>query len=248
MEKYLYLKNAPIHEAIIDIRVGLPPEFDSKVFLKEKNEMEKMGYPKTEQCWELTAGITFNQEKSSLSHDRVPKGYWFTTENRTSIVQFRKDGFTFNKLKPYTSWGEIEKAAKAAWEVYKKLIGAPQIIRVAVRYINHIELPLPLRNISNYFLITPEVSGRGNRPIKGFMQRTAIDEVEIDGESVVTFASQQGSAEGLIKILLDIDVYKNIADMTLDEPEIWKTLNNCRNIKNRIFFNSVTTATLEKYK
>lgn len=248
MKKYPHLNNAPIHEAIIDIRVGLPPELDSQIFLKEKAVLEKMGYPKIEQCWEFTTGITFNQEKSSMSHDRTPKGYWFKTEDRSSIIQFRKDGFTYNKLKPYSSWKDIQEAAKNAWTIYKKITVEPQIIRVAVRYINHIELPLPLKNISKYFFITPEVAGRENRPIKGFMQRTIIDEVEIDGESVVTFASQQGSSQDFIKILLDIDVYKHVDDMNLPESEIWKILNDCREIKNRIFFNSITEETLEKYK
>jgi uncharacterized protein (TIGR04255 family) len=103
--------------------------------------------------------------------------------------------------------------------------------------------------MSAYFSMIPDVPGREARAIKGFMQRTVIQEPEIEGESAITLASQQSADKDCVRILLDIDVNKRMETTAgVSEADIWNTLDCCRKIKNRIFFSSVTDKTIEKYK
>ncbi len=40
------------------------------------------------------------------------------TPDRLNVAQFRRDGFTFNRLRPYTKWEEIRPEALRLWQLY----------------------------------------------------------------------------------------------------------------------------------
>ncbi len=247
-KRFPHLRNAPIHEALIDIRLSLPPNFDVKKFLTIKSKL-KSKYPMIDERWELTGEIEFAPTGSSQSMQRKSQGYWFKNQEGTKIVQFRNNGFTFNKLRPYSSWSEILKEAKRTWNLYSAIIGRQSIVRLAVRYINHIHLPLPLPNMSQYLVLCPTLPGQGQGSIKGFMNRIVIEEPSIGGETIVTQASQQGASKDSMRILFDIDTSKRIEDNEqLKESDVWKILDELRKIKNRIFFANVTRKTIEMYR
>src|SRR5690625_3345643 len=95
-------KKAPITEALLNIKVQLPPEI-TLINLEQFHEKIKMNYPdkKKIQTWE--GGVEFNSEG-------VPKvdeptgtvdGYIFKSVDGNKMVQARFDGFTFHMLPPY---------------------------------------------------------------------------------------------------------------------------------------------------
>ncbi len=248
MPKYPHLRKAPIHEALIDIRTNISPNFDVKKFLSAHNKF-KSKYPTVDERWEFTGELAFAPTGSSQSMHRKPQGYWFKTKDNASIVQFRNNGFTFNKLKPYTSWAEISKEARRMWKIYKTLVGEVSIVRLAVRYINHIDLPLPLPNMKQYLVLCPSLPGQGGGSIKGFMNRIVVDEPSVAGESVVTQASKQGPNKDLIRILFDIDTSKQLENSkNMKDSDIWRALDKLSQIKNRIFFGNITKKTIGMYK
>ena len=98
------LKNAPITEAIFDIRVNLPPEVDLLTLASYQEDIRNEFPEKKDRiAWE--AGFEI---KKGVPEVIMPKGgtlgYLFLSPDKTRIVQPRLDGYTYNKLRPYDSW------------------------------------------------------------------------------------------------------------------------------------------------
>jgi uncharacterized protein (TIGR04255 family) len=86
----------------------------------------------------------------------IPKGktegYIFHSKNENKIVQARLDGFTFNKLRAYEDWNKFHSEARELWELYDKIIKPISVDRIALRYINRIEIPLPFDDFKHLWL------------------------------------------------------------------------------------------------
>ena len=109
MESTQHLKNAPIREALIDIRVELPENLTAEVFSMLAKEHQG-DFPSQGKARRFKAGFEFRDDGKAIAHaahDASFEGVRLSNENGNEIVQFRTDGFTFNKLKPYTSWDDI---------------------------------------------------------------------------------------------------------------------------------------------
>src|SRR4030067_493876 len=109
MEEYPILKNAPIVEALIDIRVKLPSGVDVKK-IGDIYESIKELYP--EKIEQKISEVEFKLKKEqvkALSHKI--NGYRYISSDKKQILQTRLDGFTFSRLHPYIKWEELRNEA-----------------------------------------------------------------------------------------------------------------------------------------
>src|SRR3972149_10406421 len=120
-EKYPTLPNAPITEALVDIRCKLPKGFKVDQFKSIGSKITRE-YPieKTMKFHETKIDVK-DREQSVPTPDKI-NGYRYESSNGTKIVQLRDDGFTFNRLKPYKNWDEVREEALQLWSYYKELV------------------------------------------------------------------------------------------------------------------------------
>ena len=108
--KYPTLKNAPITEAIVDIRCKLPQDFDVNQFKSIGNKISS-DYPIEKvfkiQRAEIPIGGDFEEGEQNVKTRGELRGYIYESSDGTKVVQLKLDGFTFNRLKPYKDWEEI---------------------------------------------------------------------------------------------------------------------------------------------
>ena len=176
---------APITEALIDIRAQLP-ESVSLIDLEKLHSHIKGEYPdkKPRNLWE--GKVELKQEGAPHTETRVQKlGYLFTRADRTQVVQFRLDGFTFNRLRPYTRWEDVCPQARKLWDLYKAGVKPVEVTRIAVRYINSIEIPSKDFDFDDYFTATPKVPDGLPQILDHFFMRTQIPFAEEDAKAVV---------------------------------------------------------------
>lgn len=57
-------------------------------------------------------------------------GYRFISSDSKQVAQFRVDGFTFNRLAPYTAWNEIVPQVFELWGHYTRTAQPQMIVRV----------------------------------------------------------------------------------------------------------------------
>ncbi len=249
MAEVKHLNNAPITEAIIDFRVKLPSEFKVDTFLELKKTIGDR-FPKVQERKLFSGQLRFKEGKSpqpSTEYHGV-QGYFFRSEDEKNVAQFRIDGFTFSRLKPYTNWEEMFDEARELWGMYSGIAQPEAVTRLAVRYINHINIPLPIEDLSEYFTASPKIPDNIQGVISGFLSKIVVYDDEMDvATNIVQALEKSTKPDKHITVVLDIDSFRT-GDFDVSNGEIWETFANLHNIKNQMFFYSITEETARLFE
>jgi len=248
MANYSLLNNAPIVEALIDIRIRKKEGFDVENFQTLFSQISGQ-YPDKKDRHRWEGKIEFKKgEIPSAGGLDIVDGYVFTSADKKQVFQARIDGFTFNRLNPYDNWEVFRSEAFRLWQLYSKLL-SPEIVRVALRFINKFDIPLfpnPICDFNEYLTSAPNVPEGLPQGISSFLTRVVINEPKLDAAAIVTQAFEQIVDPKYIPIILDIDVFKQMDSIT--EEDAWQMLEKLRDFKNNIFFRSITEKAKELFK
>lgn len=248
MAEYSLLPNAPIIEALIDIRIKAKEDFDFASFLTLHDAISgQYSEKKTRHKWEGRFEFKKGETPITASTEKID-GYIFTSADGKQIFQARIDGFTFNRLQPYDKWETFRDEAFRLWKLYNDLV-SPEIIRVALRFINKIDIPISSQtalDFDDYLTAGPIVPKELPQGISSFLTRVVIHDPETDASAIITQAFEQIVDPKLIPIILDIDAFKQ--KEVFSEEEAWQTLEKLRYFKNSIFFASIKEKTKELFK
>jgi uncharacterized protein (TIGR04255 family) len=241
----IHLPKAPINEAILDIRIKVKESFDISQ-LQSIHESIITEYPKKTTRHELESKVEVKKGEAPVSTtvDKII-GYWFEPSDNKQIFQARINGFTFNRLKPYETWESFRAEAFRLWQLYSKLV-SPEITRIAVRYINKFSVPLPISDFNEYLTAAPVVPAGLPQAVSSFLNRVVIPFPDIDTTAIVTQVFEQLEDPHLLPLILDIDVFK-MDSKGISEEEAWRVLESFRDIKNKIFFASITAKARELF-
>jgi uncharacterized protein (TIGR04255 family) len=249
MAEVRHLNNAPITEAIIDFRVKLPPKFNVEAFRKLKKTIGDR-FPKVEERKLFSSQLRIKKgepQPPSAEYHGV-HGYFFRPEDDKTVVQFRIDGFTFSRLKPYTYWEEMFGEARELWGMYSEIAQPEAVTRLAVRYINHINIPLPVDDLSDYFTASPKIPDNIQGVISGFLSKVVVYDQEMDvSANIVQALEKSTKPDKHITVVLDIDSFKT-GDFNVSNGEMWDIFANLHNLKNQVFFNSITDETARLFE
>lgn len=242
----MHLLKAPITEAILDIRTKIKDPFDVSQ-IQSLQDSIKAEYPIKQTRHEIEGRLELKKGGVPISTaaEKII-GYWFSSSDKKQIFQARIDGFTFNKLKPYETWDSFRNEAHRLWQIYSKLL-SPVIVRVAVRYINKFSVPLPITDFNEYLTAAPIVPKELPQAVGSFLNRVVIPFPEINSSAIITQVFEQLDNPQFLPLILDIDVFK-MDSKGISEEEAWKSLEYFRNIKNQIFFASITSKAMELFQ
>jgi len=248
MAKQRHLKNAPITEAIIDFRTKLPSLFNVKEFLSLKETFHDR-FPNIQENRFIKSEFKINKgvPVSAGPKDEGIHGYFFKPTDEKKVVQFRINGFTFSLLKPYTKWEDFRNEAKDLWKFFVTVTSPENVTRIAVRYINHMDIPLPITNFSEYLTAPPNVPENLSGGISGFLSKVIIYDSKEDISSNIIQALEKSTKPNNITIILDIDTYK-IGEFDINNGKIWSIFEKLHDIKNQFFFASITEKTMRLFE
>ena len=234
--EYPTLKNPPIIEGLLDLQFDLEPSMLSRI--------ESLGvclpdYPNKAPKIAVAGNVQLGDSGASFSHDRNVVGYQFWNNDKTRVFQARLNGITLSFLKPYTRFEDLEAEARRLWGLFCSRLERPIVKRVALRYINHIDLPLPFEDFRELIKTFPEIPPAIPQGIAEFFMRLVIPDPDSSCTAIVTeVMEKQTRARSTIPLLLDIDVFQVPKDN--HDDRLWAIVQELREYKNRIFFNSVT--------
>lgn len=242
MVKVEHLSKAPIKEAIIDLRVALP-EGCTHSDLKLVADKLVDYFPTAQEQRVITHEISDGPDGSnSRKISEKLNGFRLLSEDDHYVLQISTDGFTLSELEPYTKWSDFSALAQKAWQIYAELTNCDHIKKVAVRYINQIELPLTNGTPFSKFLAVPPMTPKGlPEGVQEFASRVSFTDDERGLSARVTQSIQPKSESSGI-VLLDIDAYKD-SDSHLVYDTIWDVFSKLREFKNDIFFGYITDET-----
>lgn len=248
MSSYPTFPNAPITEAVLDIKVGLSVNFEIKTLLDVYEQPIKDRFSNQETLKFLQAGVTLSRsaEPEALPTKRGIRGYIFSSQDRKKLFQSRIDGFTLNKLKPYENWASFSSEGKELWDIYREKIKPEKVIGISLRYINRIEVPMPLKDFNVYIKTNPHIAEGLPQSVSHFFMRLVIPKDDIGANSIVTQTMDRLTKDGKLPLILDIQV--DINKEYSVEKTIWNDFELLRDFKNDIFFKSLTDKAKELFK
>lgn len=233
-------ENAPITEALIDIRIDAPAAATLDV-LEALYEEVRQHYPVKRRTFQIQGQFSGGDQVGAAAKQSVV-GFSLESEDRRQIFQARFDGFTFSRLRPYGNWSELRDEAKRLWRLYYSAVKPERITRVAVRYVNRIDIPAQTFDFKDYFRTAPEVSSALSQDLSDFFMRLQFPQPDFGGLLTLTQAVAPVSHTEMNSVILDLDVFKAGAAMTSDD-EAWELLETLRSRKNEYFEGSITDKT-----
>lgn len=240
---------APITEAVIDVRVELPAT-TAIVDLMNSHSGEELAYPVVEQISSMMGQMTFNPQETpapQMSASAQPMGYMFRGTDGKQAYQARIDGFTLSRFAPYLGWDNFCAEAQRLWNIYRIVAQPSKIVRVAVRYINRIDIPLPIDDFGDYFKTVPQVASDLPQGLSGYFMQLTIPINEIKSIAIINEAIIQPARPEVVSIVLDIDVFR-VFDLPVDEPEIWAIFEDLHTAKNNAFEACITDKARELFQ
>ncbi len=248
MARHRYLARAPIAEALIDVRASLGDAFEVERVRASLVAIAD-SYPVQQELQLVRASIAVEAGRPATPSAEYLglQGFLCKSPDELNIVQFRADGFTFSRLRPYTGWEQLVPDALRLLGIYQEAVRPVIFTRVAVRYINHLAMPLPVPDFSRY-LTAPPVTPQGVLPLlSGFLTRLVLEDPATGVTTNLVQALQPSLDAHSLVVLLDIDAYK-VSATGFDRSLIESTLGVLREVKNRVFFSSVTDEALRPYE
>lgn len=236
-----HLRTAPIAEALLDIRVKGANDFDPISFLTLEQELQLI-LPKKQEHRLTKFEVHVPPSQAPIIEDQGLQGIFFKSEDDKDIAQFRIDGFTINRLAPYTRWEDILSRAQHLWPLYVRVARPLEITRLALRYINRIPLPGG-EELTMYMRVPLGVPPELPPNISDLFYRITIHDVELAAHVTQSFEVRGPDATWL----LDIDAFRE-GPWEPDNPSIYETLDHLRDFKNRIFFNLLTEAAIQRFE
>ena len=242
MSQRPHLSNAPIIEAALDILVDLPAGTRlAELTAVHRDIRERYPNRRTRKRIEGTVDVKAEGQVRVTTPPVTEDGYLFQSRDGTRIVQARLDGFSFNQLKPYGTWEALRDEAKEHWARYVDIAHPESVKRIALRYINRIELPLPITEFRDYIRIAPDIPPGVPQAVQNFFIRLEIPYP--NGALAIVTEALQPTADpktaDRLPLIFDIDV---IREESFSPPftEIWEKFEELRRMKNDIFFNTIT--------
>lgn len=236
---------APITEAIIDLRVELPEKMTihdlEKVHLGYENT-----YP-TRKNRNLASGRMELGQKVSATASSRQIGFLFISGDEKQVFQARLDGFTMSRLAPYGSWDPFRDEARRLWNTYRSIANPVKIVRLAVRYINRLDLPLPLRDFKDYLRTVPEVSPDLPQELAGYFMQLTIPQKDIKSMVLLNQTIIPPSRPDVVSVVLDIDIFRS-EEPPSDEEHVWSFFEELHRRKNEVFEACLTDQARELFQ
>lgn len=248
----LVLKAAPIVEAVVDIDCDLPPVAEADIDTVEAAGLKAFGdhYPKLQRRMVSEHEIRLDPGQPPTVQLREGlQAFLYLSEDGRQIVQMRPNGFSFNRLAPYSTLDDYLPEIERTWRLFIG-ITHPVVCRVArMRYINRIELPLTdgKVDLDKYLKVAPRLPDDQRLTLAGFLDQKTVLEPVTGNRATIVFATQQVSDDRLT-LIFDITAFK-VGDI---EPGDWASISGriaqLRELKNLIFRNSLTPECLNLFQ
>jgi uncharacterized protein (TIGR04255 family) len=244
------LPNPPIVEAVLDIDYDMRPGLKVAELEPAVRERFKDGYPKfrTQFLQEHEIKATPNAPpKMSVRHE--VQALQCLKEDEKQLVQVRAQGYSFNRLAPYSSLDDYLPEIEQTWRQFVEIAAPVKIRAVRLRYINRILVPLQNGKVelNDYLKTGPRLPDEDNMTFLGFLIQNAAVE-NATQHQVNTVLTSQGRVGEKLAIIFDNCVTSVVPAAPDDWAWILGKIHALRVLKNQVFRNSLTEKCLSLFQ
>lgn len=246
----LYLKNAPIVEAVLDIDCDMSPKFDLVALEGAASACYLEKYPKLQKQFiqELQIETKVNMPPQLTNRHGV-QAFQFRQDDEKQLVQVRAQGFSFNRLAPYDRLDDYLPEIERTWRQFMALTAPVQIRFIRLRYINRILLPMVGQRIDlgKYLKIGPRLPDENKLTFVGFLNQHNMMEVATGNHATIVLSTQV-IENGMLPLIFDNSVMSLGPESPDNWPWILAKIQSLRNLKNLIFECTLTPECLKLFQ
>ena len=202
------LKKSPIAEALCELRFTSEGQWDftipGLIYEQVKNK-----FPIKEQ--QIGIEMQFRPTEKGFEHkiEQASPRTQFFRRDRKALLQVAPDLFVINHLKPYPSWGKFKHLILNNFQLYRTVAEPKGFKRIALRYINKINIDNNSINLEDYFTFYPSTPSELPQDIVGFISRVEISYCDDRDRLLITLASTKPEKPNIVSIILDMDYIMN---------------------------------------
>lgn len=247
MTEPVHYRRAPIIEATISLGI-VPPTTLTAESLSRIHNFIKERYPNVAEEYFYAGEVSVSAIGEPPEHEDTHGliGYSFSDSNQQRTLRVTLDGFDFSVGQPYDRWQSFRDEALELWEIFKEVSSAMEISRVALRYINRIDIPnTGLAKLEDYFKIYLEIpeDWPGGTSLTNFFVQFRAPQPDLGCDLVVNHAPAPPPESNMVSVMLDFDLFRELYDRPLqisEDVEAWQLLEKLRERKNDVFNASLT--------
>jgi uncharacterized protein (TIGR04255 family) len=161
----------------------------------------------------------------------------------------RAQGFSFNRLAPYSHLEDYMPEIERTWRAYVDLVTPAHVRAMRLRYINRIFLPLKEGKVDldEYLKIAPRMPNEARFNMVGFLtQQLAVE--KDTGHQVSLVLTPQARENEQLPIILDVTVASLVNATPSDWAKMRQTIDSLRALKNGLFFTSLTVKCIQLFQ
>jgi len=245
------LNNPPIIEAVVDIECDLPPGLQVAALEQAALDRFKDHYPRFRKQFihehRIEAKPDGTSNLSVLKNDVL--ALHFLKDDEKQLVQVRTQGFSFNRLAPYSSLDDYLPEIQRTWNLYVELAAPVQVRAIRLRYINRFLLPTKGTRVSldKYLRIGPRLPDEEALTLSGFLSQQTMVEEKTKNQANLVLTAQLPENEKL-PVVLDNGVLSSGAGAPQDWPWILGKIKELRALKNIVFERTLTEECLKLFQ
>jgi uncharacterized protein (TIGR04255 family) len=238
---------APITEAVMDIRVhardGLTVEDLrglGKGAVEEFNQVNER--------FQFAAATRIVPGALATTQTVTPTkvGFEFRSAAGDKVVQAQLDGWSFSKLAPYERWETFRNEGRELWTKYREVAQPKQITRMALRYVNRLDLPLPFDDFRRFLRTVPEIAPDLPQGLSNFFLQAQIPQLDLEAMLVINMTMVPPPTATVASVVLDLDLFRT-TNLPNAEEQIWAYFEQLRTRKNQAFEACITDAMRERF-
>ncbi|CCW33861.1 TIGR04255 family protein [Chthonomonas calidirosea] len=196
-------KTPPLIEAVCEFRLTSDTPWDLTIpgLFYEK---VKGTFPLREQS--VRQEVVLSEGPQGLQQEiRTSERIVLFTEDRKMLIQLGPRLLAVNVLRPYPTWQGFKAKIEMAWENLKETLRIEGLERIALGYINRVELPSPEVKLLEYFEFYPFVGPRLPQNLASFIVGGEFPFVEGRDRCRIQIAPVLASSEEMSAFMLNID-------------------------------------------
>ena len=246
----LKLNAPPIVEAVLDIDCDMPGDFDPLNVESKAADRLRQNYPKSRRRFlqEIEVQPKPGGAPQTTAREAL-QALQFLHDDEKQLVQIRPQGFSFNRLAPYSSFDEYLPEIERTWQVFVSIVAPVQIRLIRLRYINRFLLPMhnTKLDLDEYLTLPPRWPDEEHLLLTGFFDRRSLRR-DATCELVNVLMTFQPDDGVNLPVILDIEAIREGAVECGNWQEIHKRIASLRRLKNSIFSQTLTKKCLELFR
>ncbi len=243
------LLHPPIIEAIVDIDCDMRPKFDLTQMEGKAGDPFRDRYPTSKKRYlEEFRFEKKGDQPTDYSTTRNIQSIMFIQEGGKQLVQVRAQGFSFNRLAPYSSLDDYLPEIERAWKIFVKIASPLRVRTIRLHFINRILLPAETGNVNlvEYLKIYP-LMPTDNLTLNSFLNQYSATE-NVSGNKVDVILVGQPFENQRAPVILDISTSRTVDGGVEDWSWLLDNIVLLRGLKNRVFENTLTERCLNLFQ